>query len=231
MSSSSGWVKLHRKLLDNPRFKDGDWLKIWMFLLSSATHKERDIIFAGERMTLKPGELITSRKSIVEKTGVEPSKVERVLKMMKSEHQIDQRSDNRCRLVSVTSWDEYQVSEHANEHPVNIQRTSSEHPVNTHKNDKNEKNVYGGTLAHLDEEELFRFANSEFPNLSDRKSLAIEFHSIYSVQDWRTQGANPINLLESGRWKHKFKSFVMDRARTGSNGQPKERDYSPKKLL
>ncbi len=84
----------------------------------------------------------------------------------------------------------------------------------------------------LEISELTAFANSEFPTIADRKSLALEFHSIYSTQDWRTNGANPINLLERGKWKHKFKSFVMQQERGGTNGKtPKEKDTSPKNYL
>lgn len=50
-----GWVKLHRKLLDNPIVcKDSDHLAVWIYLMLNATHKEYDVLFNNKRITLKP---------------------------------------------------------------------------------------------------------------------------------------------------------------------------------
>lgn len=50
-----GWIKLHRKLLDNPVVtKDSDHLAVWIYLLLNATHREVDVLFGGKRITLKP---------------------------------------------------------------------------------------------------------------------------------------------------------------------------------
>ena len=41
-----GWIKLHRKTLDNPIItKDSDYLAVWIYLLLNATHKEYDVLF------------------------------------------------------------------------------------------------------------------------------------------------------------------------------------------
>ncbi|MBP1312289.1 DNA-binding MarR family transcriptional regulator [Paenibacillus sp. 1182] len=137
-----GWIKLHRKTLDNPVVcKDSDFLAVWMYLLMNATHKEQPAVFAGEKITLQPGQLITGRKKIAERFNIHESKVQRVLKMFENEQQIEQRTNNQNRLVSILSWSDYQTSEHQNEHLVNNERTTDEQPVNTNKNVKNIENV------------------------------------------------------------------------------------------
>jgi ferredoxin--NADP+ reductase len=56
---SNGWIKLHRKTLDNPIvMKDKDHLAVWMWLLLNATHSDHDTIYEGERITLKAGQFI-----------------------------------------------------------------------------------------------------------------------------------------------------------------------------
>lgn len=88
-----GWIKLHRKILDNPIiFKDNDHLAVWIYLLLHATHKKMDAIFNGERITLEEGQLITGRKIIAEKLKISEAKVQRILKTFKSEHQIEQQT-------------------------------------------------------------------------------------------------------------------------------------------
>ena len=88
---SNGWIKLHRKTLDNPIVcKDPDHLAVWNYLLLKASHKEVDMIFKGKRITLKPGQLITGRKALGNKIKVNESKVRRILKLFENEQQIEQ---------------------------------------------------------------------------------------------------------------------------------------------
>jgi hypothetical protein len=129
---------------DNPRFKDSAWVHVWVFLLLNATHKAHRMIFNGVDTELRPGQLITSRKSISDGTGVEQSKVERVLKTLKTEQQIEQVSSPVSRLITILNWELYQGGEQVSEHRVNSERTASEHRVNTNKNEKKDKNEEKG---------------------------------------------------------------------------------------
>jgi hypothetical protein len=136
-----GWIKLHRKMLDNPVvWKDSDHLAVWIYLLLNATHKDMDVLFKNKRITLKSGQLITGRKSIAKKLDISESKVHRVLKMLEIEQQIEQQTSNKNRLIAIVGWNEYQSCEQQIEQQVNNNRTTSEQQVNTNKNVKNIKN-------------------------------------------------------------------------------------------
>lgn len=151
-----GWIKLHRKLLDNPIVcKDSDYLAVWIYLLLNATHTNYDTLFDNKRVTLQPGQLITGRKSIAEKLSINEAKVQRILKMLENEQQIEQQTTSRNRLISIVKWNEYQQSEQPNEQQVNNKRTTSEQQVNTNKNIKNIKNgrnIY--PIMNFEEKEL-----------------------------------------------------------------------------
>ena len=139
--NAEGWIKLHRKLLDNPvTMKDTDHLAVWIYLLLNASHNEHPALFKGEKIMLKPGQLITGRKSIALALHIDESKVERILKSLKSEQQIEQQTSSKNRLISITNWEFYQQSEQQNEQQMNNKRTTSEQQVNTNKNIKNDKN-------------------------------------------------------------------------------------------
>lgn len=137
-----GWVKLHRKILDNPIIcKDSEYFSVWCYLMLNATHAEYDVEFKNERITLKSGQLITGRKSISEKFNISDSKVQRILKKLEIEQQIEQQTSTKNRLISIVNWDQYQKSEQQEEQPVNNERTTSEQQVNTNKNVKKDKKV------------------------------------------------------------------------------------------
>lgn len=137
-----GYIKLYRQILDNPIVcKDGECFAIWCYLLLNATHTEYDTIFKGKRITLIPGQLITGRKSIAQKLKVDESKVQRFLKLLEIEQQIEQQKSNKNRLITIINWNKYQENEQQIEQQVNNKRTTSEQQVNTNNNDKNEKNI------------------------------------------------------------------------------------------
>ena len=139
----NGHIALHRKLLDNPTVcKDADHLAIWIWLLLHAVWDSYDVTFHGKRLTLKSGQLTTGRKVIANELKISESKVQRVLKEFESEHQIEQRTDRQCRLITIVSWDKYQIGEQRNEHQMNNDRTTSEQRVNTNKesNKENKEN-------------------------------------------------------------------------------------------
>jgi hypothetical protein len=140
-----GWIKLHRKTLENPIImQDKEYLAVWIFLLLNATHSEYDTKFQGKRITLQKGQLITGRKVIAKKLDISESKVQRILKTFENEHQIEQQTTHQNRLVSILNWDMYQQQEQQQEQQVNSKRTTSEQQVNTNKNDNNINNTKNG---------------------------------------------------------------------------------------
>ena len=132
MSDRDGWIKLHRKILDNPVCcKDADHLAVWIYLLLEAWHKEHRTLLGGKPITLQPGQLITGRKKIAKKLGINEHKVDRVIKMLKSEHQIEQQATPYGSVITIVQWGEYQKREQPNEQPVSNRRATSEQPVST----------------------------------------------------------------------------------------------------
>lgn len=134
-----GWVKLNREFLDHPRFADGSFVQAYLFLLLNATHAERDAIFGKDRITLKPGQLITSRKSIAQAIRVSESKVERLLTRMETERQIEQQGCTRSRLITLLGWQSEQQTGQQNEQQSDNKRTTSGQQPDTNKNGRREE--------------------------------------------------------------------------------------------
>lgn len=136
---NEGWIKVHRKILDNPVvMKDADYFIVWMYLLLNASHKDYSVIFKGNRITLHAGQLITGRLKISEKTGVESHKVYRIIEALKNEQQIEQQTSSKNSLITILNWEMYQSSEQQIEQQVSNKRATSEHKQE-YKNNKNVK--------------------------------------------------------------------------------------------
>ena len=136
---NNGYIKLHRCLLNHPRSSDPEYVSIWIRMLLLATHTEVDKMFGGERIRLRPGQFITSRSSLARQCGVSASKIERVLKWMKIEQQIEQRSSSVSRLITIVNWRQYQTGEQQSEHISDSERTASGQRANTNNKERREE--------------------------------------------------------------------------------------------
>lgn len=132
----SGYIKLYRKVQDKGWYKDSHYVHLWVHLLMKANHKGAEFMHGGKIITLKSGQFVTGRKALSAETGIQESKIERILKLFEECGQIEQQTNSHNRVVTILSWSEYQESE---QH-VNNRRTTREQHVNTNKNDKNDKN-------------------------------------------------------------------------------------------
>lgn len=143
-----GWFKFYPKTLENPIImKDGEHLAVWTYLLMKASHKEFDIVFGNERITINPGQVVTGRRQIASDLKFDENKVYRILVSFKNAQQIEQRTDRQKSVITILNWELYQESEQRNEQRVNNDRTTSEQRVNTkiriidYKNNKNDNNI------------------------------------------------------------------------------------------
>lgn len=211
-----GYIKLYRKLLDNPIVcKDVETLGIWIYLLLNATHKKIDVLFNSEKTTLEPGQLITGRKMIAAKLRVSESKVERTLKMLKNEHQIEQQTTSKNRLITILNWELYQNSEQQIEQQVNNKRTTSEQQVNTNKNEKNVKNERNNiSIAQFEEfwkaypkkrnkETCLKWYMKNKPTEEEQKQILLAIAFFKNDQQWKDEQyiPYPSTFLNQKRWE------------------------------
>ena len=126
-----GWVKIHRKLLENPIIKKGSYLSLWLVLLLKATHKESKFMWNSEVIIIKEGQLLTGRQELSKSTGIPESTVEDILKYLEKQQQIQQQKYTKFSVITIVNWKTYQKPV---ENPTPKQQQS-----NTYKNVKNEK--------------------------------------------------------------------------------------------
>lgn len=140
------WIKLHRKMLDNPIvFKDPDHVAVWIYLLLQAAWKEHETVFGGKVITLSPGQVPTGRKKIAKETGVNESKVKRILSFFKSNQLIDQQTFPYGSLITILSWDKHQKSDQQNDQQMTNEWPTSDQQVTTteeRKERKKERNIF-----------------------------------------------------------------------------------------
>lgn len=133
---AQGWIKLHRKLLQNPLSDRPLWFSVWIHLLLLASHEETSFIWNGEKKIIHAGEFVTGRKKLAKICGVSPGSVEDCLKYLERQQQIQQQKTNKFRLIKIRNWIQYQNSDSES----NNRKTTERQQKDTIKNVKNVKN-------------------------------------------------------------------------------------------
>lgn len=123
--------------MDSPLNGDSQAFHLWVNLLLAANHKEGETLVNYGNKKLKAGQLLTSRKRLSSITGIQESKVTRLLNLFIKMNLIEQQTFNKFRVISITNWHKYQVREQQ----MNSKRTTNEQQMNTYNNDNNDNNV------------------------------------------------------------------------------------------
>ena len=128
----SGWIKLHRQILDWEWYSDNNAFRVFMHLILKANHKEKR--FKG--IELKAGSVVTSRDILSFETGLSVQQIRTSLDKLKLTNEITIETSTKGTIIQVVNYAKYQLStsEVTNEQPTGNQR------VTINKNDKKEKN-------------------------------------------------------------------------------------------
>ena len=134
---STGWVCVHRKMLEWEWFDDHNVFRLFMYLLLSANHKQNK----WKGITVKKGSLITGRDALALKTGLSVRQVRTALSKLKSTNDIAIKSTSKYSIVSITNWDLYQSKDQLSDQPATNERPTNDQPATTNNNDNNVNNV------------------------------------------------------------------------------------------
>ena len=224
-----GYVKIYRAMLDHPVVtKDAETWAVWSYILLSATHKPKDVLFGGKRITLKPGQLLTGRNKIAEKFNISSSKVQRILKTLESEQQIEQQMGAKNRVITVKNWCKYQLTEQVSEQQVNSKWTASEQQVNTYKNKKKYKNISPPVDPPLKREygefKKVKLTDNEYERLVQRLGKDETGKYIVRLDGWLAEGNTKKNHYATIlNWVRKDAEKKAEKA---AEKQPASRSYS-----
>lgn len=131
-----GYIKLYRCMIDKGWSKDPEYVALWVYLLMRTSYNQQEVLIDGAIKILNPGQLMTSRKQISINTGINESKIERILKLFKNEQQIEQQTFSKYRVISIVNWHKFQASEQQIEQQMNSKRTADEQQMNTYKKEE-----------------------------------------------------------------------------------------------
>jgi predicted transcriptional regulator len=129
----SGWVKIHRQILEWEWYDDINTCRLFFHLLIKVNHKERN--YKGKVVSV--GETLTGLDKLSCETNLSVQQIRTSLNKLKSTNEITINSSPQGTVIKVVNYGKYQVatSEATDEQQTNNKR------VTTNKNEKNENNI------------------------------------------------------------------------------------------
>ncbi len=105
------------------------YISLWVHLLMMANHNEAEFMWNGGIIKIQPGQLLTGRKALSERTGIPESSVEDILNFFEKATQIRQQKTTKHRLITILNWEKHQISDN--------KATTEQQQADTNKNVKN----------------------------------------------------------------------------------------------
>ena len=138
----SGWIKLHRKINDNPILKKGKTysnFEAFIWLLLRANYDNAKVIIGGEIYKLKQGQMITSKKKLMMVFNWGNSRLNTFLNLLEKDKMIDVKSNTKLTMITISNYLDYQDSKPE----TNIKQIPNKYQPNTNKkNIKKNKRIY-----------------------------------------------------------------------------------------
>ena len=128
-----GWIKLHRNLLNWEWFSEPKTLSVFVYFLLSARHNEG----SWRGINLKAGELITSRESISNATGLSVQEVRTAMGKLAMTGEITTKATTKYTIVTITNYASYQSAESDNQPAEKPTRKPTSNKVKTNEQQTN----------------------------------------------------------------------------------------------
>lgn len=199
----NGWIKLHRKMLDNPVVMNSpENLALWVYLLLNASHDEHYTMFGGKKIALQAGQLATGRKKLAKILHCNEYKIERILSCFESERMIAQTQKSGVgRIITITAWSEYQIDAQTNAQTLHELCTNSARTLHTKQEREEGK----------EEKEI---SSSSSDDVVDAPQLSIDKKQIIGLWNGLSSfGIQPIRSIDGKRadnTRARIRQYGMD---------------------
>ncbi len=134
-------------------YRDANTFRVFFHLMINANYKEHDF----ENITVRRGQLVTSRKTLAAELGISEQNVRTALRHLKSTGEITSSETSKFTLITVINYDKYQAStgtSTGDQPAVNQKLTGNQPQCNKDNKDNKEKNI-------VPDRKIAEFSNAE----------------------------------------------------------------------
>jgi archaellum component FlaD/FlaE len=126
------FITLHRKIISSACFADAELLKVWLWCLIRANHSDKEVVHAGQIISLKRGQFITGRFTASKELNMSADKYRKRIATLVLLKQITQKTTNKYTVITIEKYNDYQskVEKTPNKTPTKPQQNPTDNNVN-----------------------------------------------------------------------------------------------------
>jgi len=152
-----GWIKLYRQIQDNMLWTDSesfDRRSAWIDLILMANVQNKDIMYRGQTIKIKRGQVYTSVRKLADRWHWSRDKVNRFIKTLIKAHMVEHDTRTQsATLLTIVKYGDYQNRTDANKstNKSTDKDTDKDTDESLLKNIKNDKEIKESAAQTLDE--------------------------------------------------------------------------------
>ena len=195
-----GYIKVWRKIWDNPVSSRAKYLSVFLFILSHANWKEKKAIVDNKTITIERGQWLGSILKIAEFfEDISYATVHYIVNWLKVDNIVDNKPTNKYTLFTVKNYDDYQPLDTRVDNKV---ITKLEQIDTTNKDNKDKKNILA-TAKKKKYSSLDDLTEKDFVEIAERYKVPPAFVKI--------QFEKMVNWIEAKGKRYKnYKRALMN---------------------
>ena len=134
-----GWIKLYRKLIKWPHYKNGNTFRLFLHLLMTANVE--DTKWVKGDMIIKRGQTVTSVAQLAHELGLTVNQIRTSKNTLKNTGEITIKTTNKLSIITVCKFDDYQANgkDRPQAKPQAKSQAKTQSPSQHLKNNKEDK--------------------------------------------------------------------------------------------
>lgn len=176
---NSGYIKIHRKIIDWEWYTDSNVKSLFLHCLIKANHKKK----SWQGIEIDRGSFITSYAKLALELNLSIQQIRTAIGKLKSTNEVTFKTTSKYSVISINNYDDYQeINKQVNRQITNEQQTNNNQitTTNNEKNEKNDKNKdtkhkYGQFKNVLLTDKEYNKLKKDYQNIDE----IIEFFSSY----------------------------------------------------
>lgn len=139
--NQQGWIKLHRKLLDNPISKKPTTVWFFIYCLLKANREDKKIIWNGKEIVIARGSFVSGLKTMSAESGISIQSIRTAYVTLKSTNTLTIKTTTKYSVITILNYSQYQQPTNK---LTNKQQTTNKQLTtnNKYKNEKNKEKNY-----------------------------------------------------------------------------------------
>lgn len=196
---TTGWIKLHRSILQWEWWDDINTSRLWLTILLHVNHETKQ--WKGQE--IKAGEMVTSYRKLAHLSGLSERSVRTSLTRLQATHEVTCESTHDRTTIRVVKWADFQGLDEQTDTPTD-RVTHQKSTTNKNKEDKNIRN-----------KNIFRKPSiEEIRSYIAEKGLNVDadyFYDYYESNGW-TVGKSHMKSWQStlNNWNRREKKKPSD---------------------